>query len=739
MTVGRKLLSASLLAALMCAGLHPATSNAQQSEEPKSSAPDAVDSSVPPVRLEPVVKEVQPWLINKETRLEHSLPEVQDVRINVTKKATVENLDLQPTVINNNQRELFDRVPGIVIAEQQNPSQLNLNYRGIGNPQESEYILSLQDGIPISLDWIGYPTLYYLPVPESLQSIEVVRGGSGLLYGPQPQPTINYASRSPVADRAASGTVQMVGGSDALFSNYDRVSGTMNGIGYLADYQHRRGRGERDNGAYRIDSGNLRLTYNLTPTKKIGFDFHGYSEDNGLPGFLTRAQFDRDADLAPTPLDHVWTDRYVGVGTYDWNFSERGQLIAKLYGGRTSLSNRSDTYNAAGQATSASLTQHRFYFEGLDARVVQKWDRANAFTGGISAYHAHSPWTVYTGNRDINAGKNSTDGTLNYRNQGDTTYLAAFAENVFRFPWFHVVPSVRFDHQEVQVDEQVVTAPHGAPYKGTVYKNIPLFGIGIGNDFGVNGHGNETYLNISQGYRPVRYRDVASNTSRLSPTRNDPDPTKYLTYELGVHGWPVAGLYYDVSVFNVITQNRIESQAISATETVNVNSGGAHSRGIEGELDYDVLKLWKPTSGDHVVVFANASYLSASITNSIAPETTPGTTIEDNVPAYSPRYVIKAGVTARRDGAYKVSLVEQSIGSQYWRDSNQPNGSTPARVPAHTVVDLSGDLTVMHHLRLLGGIANLLDRDYYSRVFFVNGGIEPANGRTFYAGAAYDF
>ncbi len=89
---------------------------------------------------------------NRETRYAHSLPELDGATITVTKKTSVVRLDEQPTTIDNNQRELFDRLPGIVLAEQQNPTQLNLAYRGLGNPQESEYVLVMQDGIPLELD-----------------------------------------------------------------------------------------------------------------------------------------------------------------------------------------------------------------------------------------------------------------------------------------------------------------------------------------------------------------------------------------------------------------------------------------------------------------------------------------------------------------------------------------------------------------------------------------------------------
>ena len=54
------------------------------------------------------------------------------------------------------------------------------------------------------------------------------------------------------------------------------------------------------------------------------------------------------------------------------------------------------------------------------------------------------------------------------------------------------------------------------------------------------------------------------------------------------------------------------------------------------------------------------------------------------------------------------------------------------------VADFSADYWVLPQLRLLGGVSNITDKRYYSRVFF-SGGIEPAPGRSVYAGFAYEF
>jgi Fe(3+) dicitrate transport protein len=342
--------------------------------------------------------------------------------------------------------------------------------------------------------------------------------------------------------------------------------------------------------------------------------------------------------------------------------------------------------------------------------------------------------------------RDDESGKLTYADDRKTRYGAIFAENVFRLPYFHIVTSARFDHEELASHETV--ANHPLLVDRTYRKNVPLFGIGIGNDFG---RGNETYLNVSQGFRPLRYLDIASPFSNYA-SQNNPDPTKYVTYELGVHGWPAIGLYYDVSLFQVNVHDRIESQQFGQIpgQSIDVNTGNTRSRGAEMEGSYDVLRLLANSAADqHLTIFANASLLNARFTNSALLNQTGKT------PAYAPAYVLKAGATLRRDGHYKVSLVVDSVASQFFQDSNQPilnplppptapptvtpTIATPARIPTYTVADLSGEYTVVGGLRLLAGVANLTNRLYYSRVFISRGQLEPGRDRTFYAGVGYDF
>ncbi len=452
-----------------------------QSPPAKNNDKEADDKST----LESVFVLGKRWLFNRRTRYAHSLPEVDGPTITVTKKTSVVQLTDVPTIIDNNQRELFDRLPGIVLAEQQNPTELNLSYRGLGNPQESEYILLMQDGIPLEMDWIGYPTIYYLPVPQTIGSVQMIRAGSGLLYGPEPQPVINFISQVP-STRPIAGTTEQVGGSNSLFSSFNKISGTNGDWNYLADFSRRQSDGQRQNGDYVLNAGDLHLGYQFD-AQRLSLDFHAYSLDSGLAGLMTGAQFLANHNQTTTPEDRLWADRYTTVLTYENKFSDKDTYVQKLWSGYQDLWTRSDSYTATEPpaGTGATLSGQRFNYTGLDGRWLDRWGAGNALTVGYTLYTSRSPYNEWL-SPNPTVGKDDESGIPFYDDARKTTYAALFAENVFRFEYFHLVTSARFDHEELSTQESV--APHPLLVDETYSKNIPLFGIGIGNDFG---HGYE--------------------------------------------------------------------------------------------------------------------------------------------------------------------------------------------------------------------------------------------------------
>ena len=724
----------SIPAVLVCASaLLCSVTSAQGVSGDSTSQPPTEQSSQSRIskknRLHAKVLIQAPYLFNRATRYSHSMPEVPGPEITVTKKTTVVNLTQQPPVIDNHEREIFDRMPGIVLAEQQNPTELNVSYRGLGNPQESEYILLMQDGIPMEMDWIGYPTLYYIPDPETISEVQMIRGGSGLLYGPEPEPVINFISKTPSA--TTTGTTQQVGGSEGLYSTFNSISGPAGPFGYLADFSHRQSNGQRGNGDYDLNSGDLQLQYEIDPRQKLNLAVHAYSLESGIAGFESYAQFQANPNQTTSPDDRDWEHRYTAVLTYTNQLDGDNLLEQKLWSGYQDLVTRADTYNTTSAppvGTGATIAGQRFHYMGLDGRFVHHYGRGGAVTVGYTAYASTSPYHEFSSANPL-ADAYNPGGTQIYNDERKSRYEAVFAENVYRFGRWHVVTSARFNHEEIDSHETLAPPTHAHLVNGTYDKDIPLFGFGIGNDFG---KGNETYLNISQGFRPIRYLDVASPFGKY-PASNNPDPTKYLTYEAGVHGWPVLGLYYDVSVFQVNVKNSIETLALTPTQSIDVNTGDERIRGVEAEASYDVLQLMPSApDGEHLTAFANGSYLKAMYTRSL------NAAQVGNTPPYAPHYVLKGGVTLSAEPGLKLSLIVDAVGAQYFQASNFGIGPMPAQIPSYTVVDFSGEYEFANHWRVLGGISNLTNLEYYSRVFISGGRIEPALSRQFYAGIAYD-
>jgi Fe(3+) dicitrate transport protein len=670
-------------------------------------------------------------------KLQHIMREVDGPLITVTKKTSITKTDNIPTVIDNF-RNLFAQTPGLFYSEQQSPGQMNLSYRGIGNPQESEFVTVMLDGIPLESDWIGYPTIYTMPLPQQISEIQLIRGGSSLLYGPEPPPVVNMVSRKPVADRELAGYSENVVGSNGMFGTFNQISGTSGSWDYLVDAHYRKSDGERDNGDSKISGADLHVGYHADEDASYAVDLKAWRLNTGDPGKLSYPQFVADEEMVTTPYNRLWTDRYVLAFTHERHFDPDTDLVAKVWTGYQDNASRSQ--DRGNPPTTSTLQDDQFRFTGIDARVVHHWSRGNAFTVGTTIYHSDAPFRQWT-MAGLSPDRYDRDGVARLRQARETDYGAVFAENVFRFAGnWHFVPSVRLERETVDIDETVKPPNLTRDYVDrSVTHNVPLFGLGIGNDFG---HGNETYFNVSQGWRPVRYFDVGSPFGNLAAGEiNDPDPTHVLSWEAGVHGTPVDGLFYDASLFWVNVKDRIESQpagpSAPANNTINVNTGDTRHRGFEGQIDYDFLAAQDPRTTQHLSLFASLALLNAEFTSTINPAN------HGNKPAFSPNYLARAGVSWREDKHYKLALSVVSVASQYFQDSNLPTTTPsgditiPAKVPSYTVADFSGDWWVMPHLRLLGGVSNLSDRKYYARVF--GGGLEPASGRTFYAGAAYEF
>src|SRR3989338_3982128 len=124
-----------------------------------------------------------------------SLPDVEGGKIYSGKKTSVLDVQAAPTIINNNYRQAFEKTPGLLWSEESTPL-ISFGYRGL-NPDRAQFMQVLKDGIPIQTDLFGSPEAYYTPPLQVGGHIDFVRGGSALMYGPQPGGALNFVTLDP--------------------------------------------------------------------------------------------------------------------------------------------------------------------------------------------------------------------------------------------------------------------------------------------------------------------------------------------------------------------------------------------------------------------------------------------------------------------------------------------------------------------------------------------------------------
>lgn len=749
---------------------------------------------------------------------EHILPEVAGTQITVTKKATVIKLDKQPPVENNNLQEEFTKAPGLLVTEQHTPGQFNFSYRGLGNPQESEFITVLMDGVPLASDWIGFPTLYFLPIPQTISQIDFIRGGSSLLYGPEPAPAINFETKHPEPGTPWNAYLEQLGGPYGFYSSYGAVQEASGPVEVRMDAGYVHSDGQRDNSQYDLWQANGYLGYRPNENQLYAVDVHASRFDGGDPGRLPNiVLFRQDQNQTLTPYNEDWVDRYSVVLRTEQKFWDDWLFIGKAWYTHQEIDaraagNLSGNVTTGNNPTSTTFGYEEFNNGGVDLRVRKNWGEDTIFKGstltfGGVVYHGDAPFTRYTLNNTLIAGHPANDGFYGpnflYAPRGATSgmipldqsrnsdYQSLFGEDLIRLGKFHMVLSFRLDHEDVEVDSHLAPwlpnptlAPPTTATTGladiSVDHWVPLWGFGMGNDFGNH---NETYFSASSGWRPTRYFDLAGTSRTVALGASPSDPFHSLDFELGVHGSPYKGFWYDVGAFWMVFDNRTESLNVDAnglpsnTDFVIQNTGATRNRGFEGELSYDFLAPFQhppveappPAEGKdakdlsketkvpgmmleryhpfQLIAFSNAQLLDAVYTDSSIHETTPTSpTLVGNPPAFAPDFLWKGGISFRKEHAFDVTLTAVYVSSQFWQDSNQPSFfpapnqtkiAIPAKIQPYKVFNLSGYCYLTKNIRLIGGISNLADEKYYDRVFA--NGLEPAPRRSGYAGLSIEF
>lgn len=675
------------------------------------------------------------YRVEAEAETDHTiqgpfLPATQGVKINAGKKTTVIDFDGLPRISGNNYRQALAQAPGLILSEETSPL-ISIGYRGLA-PHRVQFTQVLKDGIPIHADQFGYPEAYYTPPLDTVDRIEFTRGGAALMYGPQPGGALNYVTHRPRRDtRLGASTLQTFGSQD-YYSTFNYLDGTTGKLGYYGYYNHRESAGIRlANSDYTLDAYSAQGVIGADTRSRLILATESYTEEHGEPGGLTFATGlgtvnYSSARKTPSRLhDRLALHRRAHSIVWERDFA-RGTWVTRIWQIDYNRTSRRQGGGGFGimPTGSAALTNtieaQPFTQLGAEARGRLDWGggRGHVLTGGVQFYSSQSTRTDSRG-----ATADATSGSVSLQSERKILSTPIFAENLFRFGAFSLTPGARVEFVDQSVREIInVNRATTALQQRAERVAIPLFGIGSAYNSSAKA---EWYANASQSYRPMIFTEAVPNGA-TTVVNADLESGRAVQYELGYRAQPRLGLVLDASIFYLKFYNQIGTTTLPSGLSSVINAGRAVHQGTELAISYDLFaQRDKGKQAAALSLYANALLLDANFKEG----PTAGKT-----PQYAPSHTVRLGLVYAKTDALKLALTGTLSADAYADDSN----TAQRYVPAYAVWDFTAEWRIpCAPLRLIAGINNLLNEDYYYRIR--PDGIDPAPRRNFYLGAEWEF
>ena len=494
--------------------------------------------------------------------------------------------------------EALRKISGINVRDEEGFGlRPNIGIRGT-NPTRSTKVLLLEDGLPLAYAPYGDNSSYYHPPIERYAEVEVLKGSSQIVYGPQTVAgVINYLTPNPT-EKPTFG-IRLLGGNRNYFNGSLFGSGTIKSTGIFANYARRQGDGARENINSKLDDTSVKIVQTLNSRNALTFKFSHYGEDSNVTySGLTEAEYAADPRQNPFRNDFFYGDRFgtslshsavlspavtLTTNAY-YNFFRRhwwrqssnsGQRPNRLNADPDCLS-MADLNTTCGNE--GRLRQFDTY--GVAPQLSYQYSSGASFRGELQI-GGRLHWEEQN-RRQLNGDTpTSRDGIPVELNIRRNFASSAFVQNRFIFGKFSVTPGVRFERIEIE-RRNLLTNPI-AEGRATVTEAIP----GIG--FAYSGLPRTTiFAGVHRGFSPPRAEDIISNLGGVVEL----DPERSWNYEAGVRTNPIRGLQLEGTFFRLDYENQIVPASIAGGIGAALTNGGETlQQGLEfsGRLDTDAF------------------------------------------------------------------------------------------------------------------------------------------------------
>ena len=717
----------SILVALVCLLVVPLRAQAQEPGSPPT------DTSARRLETVRVTAKVAPKTVT-------SLPERHGALLLTGMKTEVILVDsMGANAAQNVARQVLGRVPGLVVAETEGagfPTN-GIAVRGL-NPTQSIEMNVRQNGVGIAADPYGYPETYYLPPLESVERVEIIRGASGLQFGPQFGGVVNYVMRRGDASRPFAVALQQTGGSDGLNNTFGSIGGGAGRVQWFSAVQRKSQDGWRPNSDLLQTTSYAAVTASLTPAFSATLDYSALRNRIHMPGGLSDDQFAAGAQQSFRARNWLTSPWNVTTATLAWTPSRSTRLesvTSYLRSGRSLVWRNEDGGPGALDTIDPATGDY-----------VNREVEAEAFTNVTEELRLRTDYALFGRPSTLAAGTRWFDGRMHRQGGGEgttasdfdlslvpgaeyeydirftTRNLAAWFQNAIRFgDRLSIAPGLRLEY--LRSTAAGYTDTTFAPQAKT--RTVPLAALGA---TWLASPTTAVYANASQAYRPLDYSFVTpiGSVSRIDPAMRD---AHGLSLDLGWRGTAADDrVRFDVGIFRlnyndrVGLRTRIDGAGAVFTERTNV-ANSVH-QGLESYLEATPVSA--PERIGTLTIFNSLALTDARYTSG---------DVKGHRVEYAPRVVERVGLTLARGPVSTTFLTSHTSSSFGDADnSERSDDAVVGLIPAYTVLDLSATLNLPRGWRIQGGVNNLADRRYFTRRTdeYPGPGILPSAGRSLY-------
>jgi Fe(3+) dicitrate transport protein len=689
------------------------------------------------------IKKLAPVIIVAKQQSPERMPETKDNVLFSGKKNEVLKLStINGNLTNNNAREIFARIPGVTVWENEGSGlQINVGVRGL-SPNRSWELNTRQNGVDMSADVFGYPEAYYNPPLEAVETIQMVRGGASLQFGPQFGGMLNYVLKRE-KDKPFTFETQNTMGSYGLLSSFNAIGGKYKKWSYYIYNHSRSAKGWRENNRFQARNTHAFVEYRFSDKTKISAEYTNADYEMQQPGGLTDAQFEANPRQSFRSRNWFGVPWNIFAVNFDAKVNPNFDVNVKAFGligernsvGFTKAANIEDIINPTTNNFANRRVDRDYYKNiGLENRNIYKYKLGkikNNLAFGVRLYKANTQRVQDEKGTTGSDFDLSIDGRFARNLDFTTENVAVFFENQFKVTEkFSVTPGVRHEYIK-NIGEGRFGISNGNdvafPDK-TVSRSKPLFGLGLEYKFRTT----NIYANITQAFRPVLFSDLTPPTVTDVIDPNLKDAGGY-NADLGYRGVYKGYINFDLSIFYLSYNNRVGLIRQQGNNLFRTNLGETRNKGIEGFVDMNITKMIgveKPYG--NLDVFASVSFIDSRYIDFETPETN----LAGNQVENAPRYIHNFGMSWGNNNFS--ATIQYKMSGRIFTDANNTvtpsaNGQTGI-LDGYNIVDFSSEYKFMKNFNVRSGINNLLNKEYATRRSggYPGPGILPGEGRTFY-------